>query len=130
MHKCHTRCKMEYVAQIEKTVDILSFLLSKIPLDYDGEGSWLTNSLQTFIKELKHQQEINVHNAVDDELIKDSNLDEKIGPSCTFEENANDSKVLEKGLKTFEESSSIISAPSDDSLQVKQEPDQKISGEE
>ena len=49
---------MEFVAQIEKTVDILSFLLSKIPLDFDGEGSWLTSSLHVLISELQQQQKL------------------------------------------------------------------------
>ena len=59
---------MEYVAQIEKTVDILSFLLSKIPLDFDGEGSWLTSSLHVLISELQQQQKLSKENNSDGEL--------------------------------------------------------------
>ena len=88
---------MEFVTQIEKIVDILSFLLSKIPPDFDGEGSWLTNSLQVFISELQNQQKINVNDAVDDEKTKLLIA----GPSYSCE----DSAILDESLKTLEENS-------------------------
>ena len=47
---------MEYIEQVEKTVDILSFLLSKIPSNIEGKSSWLINSLHVFISELQLHQ--------------------------------------------------------------------------
>ena len=106
--------KMEYVAQIEKTVDILSFLLSKIPLDFDGEGSYLTNSLQLFISELKHQQLSKADS--DDQLKRNWNEEDKTILSAgnesqhPFEENQCVSAILDESPDTPEEYPPLISA--------------------
>ena len=98
---------MEYVTQIEKTVDILIFLLSKVPLDFDGEGSYLTSSLQVFISELHHQQKYQANISADDELINNSKLDEKTiisadyGSNNTSIESPNVSAILDEN--TIEE---------------------------
>ena len=77
---------MEYIAQVEKVVDILSFLLSKIPPDIQGESSWLINSLHLFISELQLQQ--NLFKGIvkgDVGLIENSNVNEKPSPSACYE---------------------------------------------
>ena len=101
---------MEYVAQIEKTVDVLSFLLSKIPLDYDGNGSYWTSSLQVFISELQHQQLSNG----DDKLMKNVKEDDKTKLSAVDEsqhpcdKNTNVSAILDKSLDTLEENPQMM----------------------
>ena len=96
---------MEYVAQIEKTVDVLSFLLSKIPLNYDGDGSYWTSSLKVFISELQNQQ-LSIE---DDELLKNVKEDDKTTLSTVSEiqhpcdKNTNLSAILDESLDTLED---------------------------
>ena len=75
---------MEYIAQVEKTVDILSFLLSKIPPDIQGESSWLIDSLFMFFSELQLEQNSNKGKS-DVGLIDNSNADEKPAPLACYE---------------------------------------------
>ena len=75
---------MEYIAQVEKTVDILSFLLSKIPPEIEGESSWLIDSLFVFFSELQKQQNSNIGKG-DVGLIDNSNADEKPAPLACYE---------------------------------------------
>ena len=103
---------MEYVAQIEKTVDILSFLLSKIPLDFDGEGSWLTSSLHVLISELQQQQRLSKENNSDCELFESFNADKKIillvGDESHHVEKQNVSAGLDESHNTLQEYPKIL----------------------
>ena len=75
---------MEFVAQVEKTVDILSFLLSKIPQDFEGESSWLISSLYVFISELQLHQKSSKGKS-DIGLIDNSNVVEKPASLAYYE---------------------------------------------
>ena len=75
---------MEYIAQVEKTVDVLTFLLSKIPPDIQGKSSWLIDSLFVFFSELQLEQ--NLNQGKDDVwMIDNPNVDEKQAPSACYE---------------------------------------------
>ena len=88
-------------------MDILIFLLSKVPLDFDGEGSYLTSSLQVFISELHQQQKYQADISADDELLNNLNVDEKTiilagyESQNTFKESLNLSTILDEN--TIEE---------------------------
>ena len=108
---------MEYIEQVEKTVDILSFLLSKIPSNIEGESSWLINSLHVFISELQLHQLSKGFGRIDN-----SNVDEKLAPSACYgshlpiEENLIVSATDESlnNLKEFPMISSNVDCPQDE----------------
>ena len=67
---------MEYAAQVEKTFEILSFLLSKIPPDFAGQNAWLVNSLHVFINEIQQQHLSKEEDKFIPELILDNLSDD------------------------------------------------------
>ena len=99
---------MEYVTQVEKMLDILSFLLSKIPPDFDGETSWCTNTLHAFINEFQ-QQSKSKKEKIDDGLegwvFEDLNVDEEPNASAGYERHHQDKEIqnVTARLDTLEE---------------------------
>ena len=89
-------------------LDILSFLLPKIPPDFDGETSWCTNTLHAFINEFQ-QQSKSKKEKIDDGLegwvFEDLNVDEEPNASAGYERHHQDKEIqnVTARLDTLEE---------------------------
>ena len=69
-------------------LDILSFLLSKIPPDFDGETSWCTNTLHAFINKFQQQSKSKkekIDNGLEGWVFDDLNVDEEPNASDGYE---------------------------------------------
>ena len=98
-------------------LDVLSFLLSKIPPDFDGETSWWTHSLQAFINEYPQHTKSKEENndfGLEGWVFKDLNVDEKPSVGYKSRHLGKENQTASASLDTIEEN--LRMSISDESL--------------